>query len=150
MRLTSMGYYDVHLTGSPGIDYIRHAQWQKPRETQERYVVVAYYPETIDDTVDLAAVEKAIAGRKAVWINSNPDRGAERIPQGHNFSHADFLNLLAYADEFIGNSSSIFYEAPELGVKTTLIGKRQRGRVKAFGDGRASERIIKILKEHSL
>ena len=43
--------------------------------------------------------------------------------------------------------NAIFYEAPFLGVRTTLIGKRQRGRVKPLGDGKATERIINILKE---
>lgn len=148
-RLHSLGYSSVHLVGNPAIDYIRHSGWQQPRPTQERYVVVAYYPETIDDTVDLEAVEAAIAGRQAVWITPNPDRGSERIPPGRIFSHADFLNLLVYADEFIGNSSAMFYEAPELGVKTNIIGKRQQGRVVPWGDGRASERIIEILKNNA-
>jgi UDP-hydrolysing UDP-N-acetyl-D-glucosamine 2-epimerase len=148
-RLHRMGFSGVHLVGNPAIDYIRHSGWQKPRTTQERYVVVAYYPETIDDTVDLEAVKAEINGRNAIWITPNLDRGVERIPEGLSFSHADFLNLLVYAEEFIGNSSAIFYEAPELGVRTTLLGKRQRGRVIPFGDGKASERIIKILKEHA-
>lgn len=147
-RLVNRGYQSVYLVGNPAVDYIRHADWQKTPTTTEPYVVVAYYPETLDDTVDLEAVKRAINGRKAVWISPNPDRGAERIPDGYSFSHDDFLNLLVYCEEFIGNSSAILYEAPELGVKTYLIGKRQRGRVVPFGDGRASERIIKILKEH--
>ena len=146
-RLNALGYGGVHLVGNPAVDYIRHASWQKPRPTQDRYVVVAYYPETIDDTVDLEAVKAAIAGRNAIWITPNRDRGVERIPEGYTFSHDDFLNLIVYADEFIGNSSAILYEAPELGVKTTMIGKRQQGRVAPWGDGKCSERIIKILKE---
>jgi len=148
-RLSDLGYENVHLVGNPAIDYIRHADWRKPRPEGNRYVVVAYYPETIDDTVDLEAVNKAIDGRNAIWITSNPDRGAERIPQGHTFSHDDFLNLLAYCDEFIGNSSAILYEAPELGIKTRLIGKRQLGRIAPFGDGHATERIIATLKAHA-
>ena len=147
-RLRGLGYFNVRLVGNPGIDYIRHSGWQRPPQHTAPYVVVAYYPETIDDTVDLAAVHHAINGRNAIWITPNPDRGADRIPPGMTFSHADFLNLLVYAEEFIGNSSAMFYEAPELGVKTTVIGKRQQGRVVPFGDGKASERIIKILKEH--
>ena len=147
-RLRAMGCNNVHLVGNPGIDYIRHADWRKPRVIEEPYVVVAYYPETIDGTVDLAAVNAAVGERKAVWITPNPDAGAEKIPQGVSLEHADFLNLLAHCDEFIGNSSAIFYEAPELGIKTRLIGKRQKGRVKPWGDGKASERIVQILKEH--
>lgn len=149
-RLVALGYGNIHLVGNPGIDYIRHAEWRKPREITEPYVVVAYYPETIDDTVDLEAVKKAINGRKAVWISSNPDRGADRLPAGVTLAHADFLNLILYCEEFIGNSSAMLYEAPELGVNCRLIGKRQKGRVQPWGDGLASNRIAQILKEYGL
>ena len=166
-RLTYMGYRNIHLVGNPAVDYIMHAAWQRimVREGQSviaahyvmpatPYVVVAYYPETIDDTVDLAAVEKAIAGRRVVWISPNPDRGAERIPHGASYSHDEFLNLLYHCDEFIGNSSAIFYEAPFLkpgGVPCRLIGKRQRGRVVPWGGGGfASERIVDALKRAAL
>lgn len=149
-RLVSLGYRNVHLVGNPGVDYIMHADWKRERSIEGPYVVVAYYPETIDDTVDLEAVDAAIAGRKAVWINANPDRGSERIPYGNSYSHDAFLSLLYYCDEFIGNSSAIFYEAPWLkpgGVPCKLIGKRQRGRVIPWGgDGKASERIKDILR----
>lgn len=145
-RLTHMGCKNVHLVGNTGVDYIRHANWRKERPIAEPYVVVAYYPETIDDTVDLAAVEEAIAGRKAIWIAPNPDRGSERIPKGESFSHDEFLNLIAHCDEFIGNSSALLYEAPELGIKTHMIGKRQRGRTIPWGDGNSSKRIVNILK----
>ena len=63
-----------------------------------------------------------------------------------HLSHADFLNMIAHCDEFIGNSSAMLYEAPELEVKTRMIGKRQRGRTIPWGDGHATERIMKILK----
>ena len=154
-RLVSMGYRNVHLVGNPAVDYIQHAAWQRESGwPTEPYVVAAYYPETIDDTVDLEAVDKAIAGRHAVWISPNPDRGAERIPHGDSYSHDHFLNLLYHCEEFIGNSSAIFYEAPFLkpgGVPCRLIGKRQRGRVIPWsGEGRASERIVDALKRASL
>ena len=145
-RLRSLGYTHLHLVGNPGVDYIRHADWKKERTINEPYVVVAYYPETIDGTVDLPAVYEAIGERKAVWITPNPDAGIEQIPAGVSLEHADFLNLLVHCEEFIGNSSAMFYEAPELGVRCRLIGKRQQGRVRAWGDGRASERIRDALK----
>lgn len=145
-RLQSLGCKNVHLVGNTAVDYIKHGPWRDERPIAGPYVVVAYYPETIDDTVDLDAVNQAIDGRVAVWVSSNPDRGSDRIPPGHSFSHDDFLNLLANCEEFIGNSSALLYEAPELGIKTTMIGKRQRGRVKPWGDGKASERIRDILK----
>ena len=147
-RLTNMGFKNIHLVGSPGIDYIRHSDWrsQGVPVIEKPYVVVAYYPETIDGTVDLEAVHEAIGGRKAIWIKPNPDMGCEKIPATLEFPHGQFLNVIANCEEFIGNSSSMLYEAPELGVKVRMIGKRQRGRVIPWGDGFASERIIKALK----
>ena len=146
LRLKLRGYRNVHLVGNPGIDYIRNAPWKGERPIDEPYVVVSYQAETIDKTVDLPAVTAAIAGRKAVWIIPNKDAGNEDIPGTDNFGHADFLNLIAYCEEFIGNSSAMLYEAPELGVKCRIIGKRQKGRVRPWGDGKASERIVRILK----
>ncbi len=149
-RLSHMGLRNVHLVGNPGVDYIRHAAWKAERPILEPYVVVAYYPETLDGTVDLAAVSEAVAGRKAIWIAPNPDRGAELIPATESYPHAEFLNLIYHCEEFIGNSSAMLYEAPELGVKTRMIGKRQRGRTVPWGDGNASERIAKVLKYAAL
>lgn len=149
-RLVNRGHSNVHLVGSPGVDYILNEPWQREREVEGPYVVVSYQAETIDDTVDIEAVNRAISGRNAVWISPNPDRGSDRIPYGESYSHDRFLNLLYHCDEFIGNSSAIFYEAPFLkpgGVKCRLIGKRQRGRVVPWGgDGKASERIADILR----
>lgn len=149
-RLTAMGLRNVHLVGSTGIDYIRHAAWKDVRPIEEPYVVVAYYPETIDGTVDLESVYKAIEGRKALWIRCNPDAGNAAIPAGETYPHADFLNLIHHCEEFIGNSSAMLYEAPEMGVRTRMIGKRQRGRVIPWGDGNASLRIAKALKYGTL
>ena len=149
-RLTHMGCKSIHLVGSPGIDFIRKADWKRERPIEEPYVVVSYQAETIDGTVDLPAVEAAIGGRKAIWIQPNPDRGNEKIPLGVMFPHAEFLNLIYHCDEFIGNSSAMLYEAPELGIKTRMIGKRQRGRTIPWGDGNASERIVHVLKYGAL
>ena len=149
-RLSHMGCRNIHLVGNPGIDYIRNAPWKKERPRAEPYVVVAYYPETIDGTIDLPAVDAAVAGRKAIWIAPNPDRGSEFMPGTATYPHAEFLNLLAHCEEFIGNSSAMLYEAPELGIKTRMIGKRQRGRTLPWGDGNASERIANTLKHIAL
>ena len=71
-RLVRLGYRNVHLVGNPAVDYIMHEAWQREREIAEPYVVVSYQPETIDDTVDLQTVERAIAGRHAIWIRQYP------------------------------------------------------------------------------
>ena len=44
----------------------------------------------------------------------------------------------------------MLYEAPELGIKTRMIGKRQRGRTIPWGDGVASLRMANILKHCAL
>ena len=168
-RLVSMGYRNVHLVGNPAVDYITHAAWQRPRAVEGEYVVVAYYPETIDDTNEWHLVQEAIAGRRVVFIRPNSDRGdglinaeingysivaPDRTTIYESSSHDEFLNLLYHCEEFIGNSSAIFYEAPFLkpgGVPCRLIGKRQRGRVIPWGgEGRASERIVDALKRAAL
>ena len=149
-RLVALGYRNVHLVGNPAVDYIMREPWQREREVAEPYVLVSYQPETIDDTVDLEAVERAVAGRHAIRISPNPDRGSERIGGGVSYSHDRFLNLMYHCDEFIGNSSAMLYEAPFLktgGVKCRMIGKRQRGRVIPWGgDGKCSERIRDVLR----
>lgn len=159
-RVTEMGRKNVHLVGSPGIDYIRKADWRGIRP-YARYVVVSYQPETIDGKNEIRALLETLPEKsRKVFILSNADRGSEEIndtiirycdqrqdAEYHPFlPHAEFLNLIAHCDEFIGNSSAMLYEAPELEIKTRMIGKRQRGRTIPMGDGNATERIIKILK----
>ena len=157
-RLSHHGYRNVHLVGNPGIDYIRHADWRKANPLAMPYVVVSYQAETLDGADVRKVFEDIPADKPRVWIRPNPDRGSEDINAlinvfkfatdvVHDFlPHAEFLNLLYHCEEFIGNSSAMLYEAPELGIKTRMIGKRQRGRTLPWGDGNASERIANILK----
>lgn len=158
-RLTHIGCKNVHLVGNPGLDYIRHADWRAPRPFAEPYVVVSYQAETIDGTNEFDKIELP-ADKRVVFMLPNPDRGSEKItaqieqqawrrPDVTVFEflpHNEYLNLISHCDELIGNSSSMLYEAPELGVKTRMIGKRQRGRTIPWGDGNASKRIAKLLK----
>lgn len=157
-RLSHMGFRNVHLVGNPGVDFIRRADWKKERPIQEPYVVISYQAETVDPGFGGINHVFIPADKKRVWIRPNPDLGSKEISDKidcfmreedlvYDFlPHADFLNLIAHCEEFIGNSSSMLYEAPELGVKTRMIGKRQKGRTIPWGDGHASERIAKILK----
>ena len=159
-RLTHMGYRNVHLVGNPGIDYIKHADWKKERPIAEPYVVINYQAETIDGTNEIETILSNLDGRIRVFILPNPDRGSDAItaaiksythPAGsqihESLLHDEYLNLIYHCDELIGNSSSMLYEAPELGIKTRMIGKRQRGRTIPWsGDGYASQRILNILK----
>lgn len=160
-RLTHMGYKNVHLVGSPGIDYIKQGFWKKERPYSMPYVVVSYQAETQDKVNDIVKVLLSLdPDKRTVFILPNPDLLSADISNAicqYAISHKDvvihdvlphdkFLNLIYHCDEFIGNSSSMLYEAPEMGVKVRMIGKRQRGRVVPWGDGHASERIAKFLK----
>ena len=163
-RLSHMGFRNVHLVGNPGIDYIRHAQWKGPRPIVEPYVVISYQAETLEDhPIDgMIHLEAELPDCRRVYMLPNPDLGSEEIAGWIKFKkreqdivydflpHAEFLNLLAHCSEFIGNSSAMLYEAPELGIKTRMIGKRQRGRTIPFGDGNASARMVNILKHISV
>lgn len=158
-----MGQRNVHMVGSPGVDFIMHGKWKAPRPYIDPYVVVSYQTETSDGTNEFESIIASLpSGKIPIFIMPNPDRGSEAIRErinqfylGSHLSagiyeavpHLEFLNLLYHCDEFIGNSSAIYYEAPFLGVKTREIGKRQRGRVIPFGDGQASKRIVSVLKE---
>ncbi len=169
MRLAALGYTNIHMVGNPGIDYIRHADWKTfkrddisglhppVRPIEEPYVVINYQAETIDGTVEIRELIESLDDRKKVFILPNPDRGSDQIKTTiywmckdsvihESLLHDEYLNLIYHCDELIGNSSSMLYEAPELGVKTKMIGKRQKGRVIPEGDGKASERILNILK----
>lgn len=173
-RLSHMGFRNVHLVGNPGIDFIRNADWKRDRPIQDPYVVVSYQAETQDGGNDIDSLISGLPDLHRVFIMPNPDRGNDAIKtaidrqkQGHEMDvqncaispevtvhdflpHAEFLNLLAHCEEFIGNSSAMLYEAPELGIKTRMIGKRQRGRTIPFGDGNASARMVNILKHCAL
>jgi len=165
-RLSHMGFRNIHLVGNPGIDYIRNANWRGERPIAEPYVVVSYQAETIDGTNEFEKLVGDLPIRKhLVFITPNPDRGSAEIAEFmHGLAeerptvatcydflpHAEFLNLLAHCEEFIGNSSAMLYEAPELGIKTRMIGKRQRGRTLPWGDGMASERMVNLLKRIAL
>ena len=162
-RLSHMGLRNIHLVGNPGIDYIRNAAWKMARPIAEPYVVVSYQAETIDGTNDIRPLMINLDPHiKAVFIMPNHDRGSENIRKEietlartddviHDFlPYPEFLNLIYHCEEFIGNSSSMLYEAPEFLIKTRMIGKRQRGRTIPFGDGNASARMVNILKHCAL
>ena len=161
-RLTHMGMTNVHLVGNPGIDYIKHVDWKKERPFKEPYVVVNYQAETKNRYFgagqEIGKIFSELPDKKRVFIRPNPDRGSDLINDIINgyekvsdvvygfLPHGEYLNLIYHCDELIGNSSSMLYEAPELGVKTRMIGNRQKGRTIPWGDGHSSERIVKILK----
>ena len=157
-----LGYTHVFLVGNPEIDYVMRTDWKRARPYPEPYTVVSYQPQTYDGQDQWGEVVEAIQTTKVIFMAPNPDRGspvlqckmaahATTLPDAEFHEcmpHPEFLNLLAHCEEFIGNSSAIFYLCPFLGVKTRMFGTRQDGRVIPFADGRASERIAHHIKAY--
>lgn len=158
VRELTGAFLDIYNVGNVALDYIMHGDWKRERPCEVPYVVVSYQPETIDGTNELDKALAAIGNRFAYIIKPNQDTGSDEISKAiHAFctggrgapfdqiQHAEFLNTIFHCDEFIGNSSAMLYEAPALGVKCRMIGKRQQRRVAPTGDGKASERIREVL-----
>ena len=152
-----LGYKNVYMVGNIALDYIMHGDWRGVRPYAEPYVVVSYQPETIDGTNEFPDLVHSLDPYTlAIFFQPNNDAGSDTIRRQialingphhvlESLPRAEFLNLLAHCEEFIGNSSAMLYEAPALGVKCRMIGKRQQGRVAPTGDGKASERIKEVL-----
>src|SRR3990167_2688822 len=58
-RLWARNYINIHMIGNLAADEILRGDWKRERPIAEPYVVVSYQAETIDDTVDLKAVNAA-------------------------------------------------------------------------------------------
>ena len=148
---------DITNIGNIALDYMMHGDWRGVRPYAEPYVVVSYQPETIDGTNEFPDLVHSLDPYTlAIFFQPNNDAGSDTISRQialtngphhvlESLPRAEFLNLLYHCDEFIGNSSAMLYEAPALGVKCRMIGKRQQGRVAPTGDGKASERIKEVL-----
>lgn len=160
VRMAMNRYYDSHMVGNIALDYIMHGDWKRERPYAKPYVVVSYQPETVDGKNEFPGLMESLPSDGLIdIILPNADVGSEEIAEQadvyarsmfgvtlhESLPHADFLNLLYHCEEFIGNSSAMLYEAPALGVKCRMIGRRQQGRVTPSGDGKASERIKEVL-----
>lgn len=160
LRLERRGYANVHLVGTTSVDVV--SAYRGTRPISRPYVVVSYQPETatganlIDEVLASLPPDKM----KVIFL-PNDDTGSEDISRSilrysegrddvivhSSVPHKEFLDLLNYCDEFIGNSSAMLYEAPLLGVVCRMVGDRQKGRVKPSLDGQPSKNIVRILKE---
>ena len=160
-RLTHMGCRNIHLVGNPAIDVIKRGEWKAEKPFPDDYIVINCQPETLAD--DPAKVFRDLlptlpTDKRRVYVLPNPDRGSDVVAKMirdvalpidrviDSVPHHEYLNLLYHCSELIGNSTSMLYEAPELGIKTRMVGNRQKGRTIPMGDGHASERIAKILR----
>ena len=150
----------IHLTGSPGIDYLRQLRLQPPAELEqslgvrlrERNAVVTFHPVTWghrSSEQQLQALLDALGNLDASWglffTGVNADNAYQTLrgmveafvaqrPNAACFESLGserYLSLMACATLVIGNSSSGLYEAPTLGTPTVNVGDRQQGRPKA-------------------
>lgn len=172
-RVLQMGEepWRVHMCGSPSIDNLRSllpisrevALWHvglKPT----KFVLVCLHPNTLgklyEEINELHEyLTKLPYGMGKVFIGPNADEGADKIiytmlkwsEELPNSAYVKavprpvFLSLMKHCEEMVGNSSAMLYEAPTLGTKCVMIGDRQQGRKPIYGDGKASQRISKVL-----
>ena len=151
-------YENVHLVGPTSMDVIN--AHKTTRRIHIPYVLVSYQPETATGVNEIEAVLASLPPeRLKVIFLPNDDTGSEEITDAilryaqehedvithHSVPHAHFLDLIAYCEEFIGNSSAMLYEAPFYGVKTRMVGERQKGRVVPILQPGASRRISEVL-----
>ncbi len=124
------------------VDYIRRGEWRKPKTHWYPYVLVSYQAKEVNRIKEV--IESLPGDKDHVFLLPNQNGNEEVIQaieeyadlqraraaicqSGPNVTvheslpYDEFLNLLQYCEEFIGNGPSILYEAPELGVKTRVV-----------------------------
>ena len=145
---------NIHNVGSLGVLAISLTKKIKKIEILKRlkisgdYMLVAIHPETINNNNNLIikALFKVLSEKEnyhIVFTSPNSDPGNEKIikniqkflksyPTRSTFitsaGREFFINLVRHAEILIGNSSTCVIEAPAVGTKSVLIGKRQDGR----------------------
>lgn len=148
----------VHNVGALGVQNIEQSTRRTLEELQHdfdiplkenKYIVVAFHPETLDDSgvlnhALLESLASIIDSYNVVFIGSNADTHADRIMENMNIflqkypskatvkvslSSQDYYTLISYSKCFVGNSSSGLIEVPSLSKASVNIGNRQRGRL---------------------
>lgn len=162
----------VHVVGAPGTDNaFRSDLLTLPQlETLLKVPLVQpinvyiLHPETLSG-IDVVAQaihhkrEQEAKGATALLLAPNHDPGSVEMRRRleHEFpliiealSEVEYWSLLRHTDLLIGNSSSLVVEAPALGLKTVLLGDRQKGRTPPMkADGKCAERIRQVLESWS-
>lgn len=162
LKLIGKPYNHVYDVGTTAFDNVKISYSDVPNEPFDLvlYNVPTRKPEEMDK--DLDTIESMLT-KKTVWIYPNIDPGYEKIIQRiedikkrntdivtyTRIPHSKFLGLIEKCDRFIGNSSSIFLEAPYLKAREKIIhiGSRNRGRETPKLRKGASKRIANILEK---
>lgn len=158
-RLRKMGEepFRIHTVGFPGLEEISYIKDVEVKRIQsnfgirkdDKYFIVVVHPTTLESENSGKQMESILRAatnfpHKIITIYPNSDSGGKKIIDVinayakknrniipvPNLARRDYLTLLGGADALIGNSSSMIFDAPELGIPSVSIGWRQRGRLK--------------------
>lgn len=162
-RVLQLGEDPRHVFnfGSPGLDYLRHAQLlARPAleadldfRFRARNLLVTFHPVTLDpvgSTRHMQQLLDALGGLGEdvgiVFTMPNADNDGRviranieefvaasrgRAAAFESLGSTRYLSVMAQVDMVVGNSSSGLYETPSLRKPTVNIGDRQRGRLRA-------------------
>lgn len=121
--------YILHPETLSGIDVVRQAIDHKRQQEAKGATCLLLAPNHDPGSVE---VRRRMKDEFPLWIEA--------------LSEVEYWSLLKHADCLIGNSSSLVVEAPALGLKTILLGERQKGRLPPMpADGKCAERIRQVL-----
>lgn len=159
-------YWSVFEVGSTALDDI--APDYREVGTQNSFDLVLYSPPTkqTDRIITELREIEAMLNKRVAWIGPTSDPGwttivdyitdlQKRNPNVHFYVSTDrpkFLALVDRCDRFLGNSSSLFVEAPFFKPREKLIhiGVRNKGRefivVRTGGSDRIAEHVRKFLE----
>lgn len=151
----------VHLVGATHFDDMKDNG--HPTDVQGPYDLVLYNPPSMASyeqiKKELLKIQQNLKkGRAVVWIEPNGDKFSKIVNDfaiklegtlwKKSMLRPDFLSYLKYCERFIGNSSSMSYEAPYLKRITVQIGMRNRFRERIPEDKckpGASKRIADLM-----
>jgi len=167
-RLDALGANPTHLIGAIGTDWAFRPDLATKAALEERLggklsspvMIVSVHPETAGDVgVEREAIRLGQENLgSTVYFLPNLDPGHEAVKEAigkaprkgdYLVSHLEpqyYWGLMKLAKRFVGNSSSAVLEAPTIGLKSVIIGKRQKGRKPPYpADGRAAERAAGVI-----
>jgi len=146
---------NIFEVGAPGVDLIKSIKNKSRDEVAKKFslnldkkwILAIMHPAPLSKKLtfreQIKPVCDALVKRdcEIIWVYPNSDTGSDvfikeivnfskrkRVKLFKNLLREDFINLLATADVFIGNSSSGIIESSYLRLPVVNIGDRQKGR----------------------
>jgi UDP-N-acetylglucosamine 2-epimerase len=126
---------EISISGATHFDGMRYID-----PGLREYVLVLYNPSLYlgrsNLEKELENIKRILEKNKKeiIWVSPNGDPGSnlvertarsmENVTYLEDMPRDRFLGLVRYADEFIGNSSCQFYEAPYFGTRSIQVGYR--------------------------